>query len=222
MHQVTNFESHNSTISFYLSPELERKWRISELQLVLRLLQNPDCPSKTPQISFPGELSAILPSSVPVKSKENGVVYGFLCCFLLASGNNSNLYKYTHTYHICVCVCGVVYPANIAHSCVFFFSGDIHLFHLWNDCHCKVIELISGVILVDYLVQMKLQVVISEEYCAMYDVCGKRSDGVVLNCAYGSPSVEVSRLVLVNWISVTYLYGFNYYMHIWSFSLSMP
>lgn len=52
----------------------------------------------------------------------------------------------------------------------------------------------SGVI----LVQMKLQVVISEEYCAMYDVCGKRSDGVVLNCAYGSPSVEVGTLVLVN------------------------
>lgn len=66
--------------------------------------------------------------------------------------------------------------------------------------------------MVDYFVQMKLQVVISEEYCAMYDVCGKRSDGVVLNCAYGSPSVEVSRLVLVNWIPVTYLYGFNYYM----------
>lgn len=31
----------------------------------------------------------------------------------------------------------------------------------------------------------------SEEYCAMYDICGARSDGKVLNCPYGSPSVKV-------------------------------
>lgn len=31
----------------------------------------------------------------------------------------------------------------------------------------------------------------SEEYCAMYDICGERSDGKVLNCPYGSPSVTV-------------------------------
>jgi len=31
----------------------------------------------------------------------------------------------------------------------------------------------------------------SEEYCAMYDICGERSDGKVLNCPYGSPSVKV-------------------------------
>ncbi|KAL3626716.1 hypothetical protein CASFOL_029459 [Castilleja foliolosa] len=30
----------------------------------------------------------------------------------------------------------------------------------------------------------------SEEYCAMYDICGKRSDGKVLNCPVGSPSVK--------------------------------
>ncbi|XP_057966308.1 uncharacterized protein LOC131156550 [Malania oleifera] len=30
----------------------------------------------------------------------------------------------------------------------------------------------------------------SEEYCAMYDICGERSDGKVLNCPYGSPSVK--------------------------------
>ncbi|XP_039006972.1 NPC intracellular cholesterol transporter 1-like isoform X1 [Hibiscus syriacus] len=30
----------------------------------------------------------------------------------------------------------------------------------------------------------------SKEYCAMYDICGQRSDGKVLNCPYGSPSVK--------------------------------
>ncbi|KAF9608782.1 hypothetical protein IFM89_011551 [Coptis chinensis] len=30
----------------------------------------------------------------------------------------------------------------------------------------------------------------SNEYCAMYDICGKRSDGKTLNCPYGSPSVK--------------------------------
>lgn len=33
----------------------------------------------------------------------------------------------------------------------------------------------------------------SEEYCAMYDICGQRSDGKALNCPYGSPSVKVIR-----------------------------
>nr|XP_011465571.1 PREDICTED: Niemann-Pick C1 protein-like [Fragaria vesca subsp. vesca] len=35
----------------------------------------------------------------------------------------------------------------------------------------------------------------SEEYCAMYDICGKRSDGKVLNCPFGSPSVKPSDLL---------------------------
>ncbi|XP_062027066.1 uncharacterized protein LOC133743216 [Rosa rugosa] len=35
----------------------------------------------------------------------------------------------------------------------------------------------------------------SEEYCAMYDICGKRTDGKVLNCPYGSPSVKPSDLL---------------------------
>ncbi|KAI5432551.1 hypothetical protein KIW84_020023 [Lathyrus oleraceus] len=30
----------------------------------------------------------------------------------------------------------------------------------------------------------------SDEYCAMYDICGQRSDGKVLNCPYSSPSVK--------------------------------
>ncbi|XP_022947380.1 Niemann-Pick C1 protein-like [Cucurbita moschata] len=34
----------------------------------------------------------------------------------------------------------------------------------------------------------------SEEYCAMYDICGARSDGKVLNCPYGSPSVKPDEL----------------------------
>ncbi|XP_050231627.1 uncharacterized protein LOC126680534 [Mercurialis annua] len=34
----------------------------------------------------------------------------------------------------------------------------------------------------------------SEEYCAMYDICGKRSDGKVLNCPYGTPSVKPEEL----------------------------
>ena len=32
----------------------------------------------------------------------------------------------------------------------------------------------------------------SEEYCAMYDICGAREDGKVVNCPVGSPSVKVS------------------------------
>ncbi|XP_034681127.1 NPC intracellular cholesterol transporter 1 [Vitis riparia] len=30
----------------------------------------------------------------------------------------------------------------------------------------------------------------SPEYCAMYDICGERSDGKVLNCPYGTPAVK--------------------------------
>ncbi|KAI4317035.1 hypothetical protein L6164_024947 [Bauhinia variegata] len=35
----------------------------------------------------------------------------------------------------------------------------------------------------------------SEDYCAMYDICGKRSDGKVLNCPYGSPAVKPDDLL---------------------------
>jgi hypothetical protein len=35
----------------------------------------------------------------------------------------------------------------------------------------------------------------SEEYCAMYDICGQRSDGKVLNCPYPSPSVKPADLL---------------------------
>ncbi|XP_057724182.1 uncharacterized protein LOC130940150 [Arachis stenosperma] len=35
----------------------------------------------------------------------------------------------------------------------------------------------------------------SEEYCAMYDICGESSDGKVLNCPYGSPSVKPDDLL---------------------------
>ncbi|KAF8013214.1 hypothetical protein BT93_I1169 [Corymbia citriodora subsp. variegata] len=35
----------------------------------------------------------------------------------------------------------------------------------------------------------------SEDYCAMYDICGERSDGKVLNCPYGSPSVKPDELL---------------------------
>lgn len=28
-------------------------------------------------------------------------------------------------------------------------------------------------------------------YCAMYDICGEREDGKVLNCPYGTPAVTV-------------------------------
>ncbi|GFY94496.1 patched family protein [Actinidia rufa] len=34
----------------------------------------------------------------------------------------------------------------------------------------------------------------AEEYCAMYDICGERTDGKVLNCPYGSPSVKPDEL----------------------------
>ncbi|XP_075511720.1 uncharacterized protein LOC142547346 [Primulina tabacum] len=35
----------------------------------------------------------------------------------------------------------------------------------------------------------------SEEYCAMYDICGTRSDGKVLNCPFGSPPVKPGDLL---------------------------
>ncbi|KAL2512716.1 Patched family protein [Abeliophyllum distichum] len=35
----------------------------------------------------------------------------------------------------------------------------------------------------------------SEEYCAMFDICGTRSDGKVLNCPFGSPSVKPDELL---------------------------
>jgi len=31
----------------------------------------------------------------------------------------------------------------------------------------------------------------SVDYCAMYDICGKRSDGKVINCPFGAPAVKV-------------------------------
>lgn len=31
----------------------------------------------------------------------------------------------------------------------------------------------------------------SEAFCAMYEICGKRSDGKVLNCPNSVPSVKV-------------------------------
>ena len=38
----------------------------------------------------------------------------------------------------------------------------------------------------------------SEGYCAMYEICGNRSDGKVLNCPYGSPAVKVRLLITVS------------------------
>ncbi|KAI3459954.1 hypothetical protein Pfo_016617 [Paulownia fortunei] len=35
----------------------------------------------------------------------------------------------------------------------------------------------------------------SEGYCAMYDICGARSDGKILNCPFGSPSVKPDELL---------------------------
>ncbi|KAK7283457.1 hypothetical protein RIF29_12985 [Crotalaria pallida] len=35
----------------------------------------------------------------------------------------------------------------------------------------------------------------AENYCAMYDLCGVRSDGKVLNCPYGSPAVKPDDLL---------------------------
>ncbi|XP_065621662.1 uncharacterized protein LOC136064179 [Quercus suber] len=35
----------------------------------------------------------------------------------------------------------------------------------------------------------------SEEYCAMYDICGQREDGKLLNCPYSSPSVKPDELL---------------------------
>ncbi|KAL5858640.1 hypothetical protein ACOSQ3_006098 [Xanthoceras sorbifolium] len=34
-----------------------------------------------------------------------------------------------------------------------------------------------------------------KEYCAMYDICGENSEGQVLNCPYGSPSVKPDELL---------------------------
>ncbi|XVF74110.1 hypothetical protein PTKIN_Ptkin13bG0033900 [Pterospermum kingtungense] len=35
----------------------------------------------------------------------------------------------------------------------------------------------------------------AEGYCAMYEICGNRSDGKVLNCPYGSPAVKPDELL---------------------------
>ncbi|KHN20111.1 Niemann-Pick C1 protein [Glycine soja] len=35
----------------------------------------------------------------------------------------------------------------------------------------------------------------SEDYCAMYDICGTRSDGKVVNCPHGSPAVKPDDLL---------------------------
>ncbi|KAJ1427399.1 Sterol-sensing domain [Sesbania bispinosa] len=35
----------------------------------------------------------------------------------------------------------------------------------------------------------------SEDYCAMYDICGTRTDGKVVNCPYGSPAVKPDELL---------------------------
>ncbi|KAJ6336666.1 hypothetical protein OIU76_006527 [Salix suchowensis] len=35
----------------------------------------------------------------------------------------------------------------------------------------------------------------SEDYCAMYDICGAREDGKVVNCPFGSPSVKPDDLL---------------------------
>ncbi|KAL7207283.1 hypothetical protein ACSBR1_029277 [Camellia fascicularis] len=35
----------------------------------------------------------------------------------------------------------------------------------------------------------------AEDYCAMYDICGARSDGKVLNCPFGSPAVKPDDLL---------------------------
>ncbi|GLJ40089.1 hypothetical protein SUGI_0820940 [Cryptomeria japonica] len=35
----------------------------------------------------------------------------------------------------------------------------------------------------------------SKDYCAMYDICGKREDGKVLNCPYSVPAVQPSKLL---------------------------
>lgn len=49
----------------------------------------------------------------------------------------------------------------------------------------------------------------TEDHCAMYDICGKRTDGKVLNCPFGSPAMKVwyNRLFpsqcLLGWITIT-------------------
>ncbi|KAL0313896.1 UNVERIFIED_CONTAM: NPC intracellular cholesterol transporter 1 [Sesamum angustifolium] len=41
----------------------------------------------------------------------------------------------------------------------------------------------------------------SEDYCAMYDICGARSDGKVLNCPVGSPAVKYFKMDQQNYDS---------------------
>lgn len=46
----------------------------------------------------------------------------------------------------------------------------------------------------------------SQDYCAMYDICGKRSDGKIVNCPYGSPAVKVFLILL--FIHLLYIFFF--------------
>ncbi|OMO54600.1 hypothetical protein COLO4_36400 [Corchorus olitorius] len=50
------------------------------------------------------------------------------------------------------------------------------------------------------LVALPLRERHSEGYCAMYDICGTRSDGKVLNCPVGSPAVKVKNNLTVDGI----------------------
>lgn len=57
----------------------------------------------------------------------------------------------------------------------------------------------------------------SKDYCAMYGICGERSDGKILNCPYGFPSVEVCCNCQQDYykLQASYLHGLYLQSDLW-------
>lgn len=46
----------------------------------------------------------------------------------------------------------------------------------------------------------------------MYDICGKRSDGKVINCPFGSPAVKVYLIVTMKF----FIFDISFLIFIWT------
>jgi hypothetical protein len=76
---------------------------------------------------------------------------------------------------------------RIIHS---FTATSFHFLYSLTLLYCLYYSVV-----VFNLLLIRGRAIHSEEYCAMYDICGQRSDGKVLNCPYPSPSVKPADLL---------------------------
>ena len=72
-----------------------------------------------------------------------------------------------------------------------FFPADITLVYLITCPYFFIWYDFFYLFIVFSIFSLSFRVRHSEEYCSMYDICGKRTDGKVLNCPRGTPSVKV-------------------------------